>query len=230
MKTLATLALCTLCCAAFADTKPFLGWKCTDVAALKAAAADPDVNAYNAVHRITFELMAAEITQPDTLKTLKDFEQVVTAAISKYEAADELYAKQLDGQSAQKLVLQYLRCRNDNRFLKDIMGDKQYTDLDYYREYYVVDRVVPVSDEEVRTAILVSLAKAAKAGNSLRVMALVVRYIDWSMDMDDDVVVKDLKRFYRITLPKLTGASNDPWKPIVAKIQLALKSRGVEIK
>ena len=50
------------------------------------------------------------------------------------------------------------------------------------------------------------------------------------MDDDDAAVVKGLQKLYRLAAPKLTAAANDPWKPVVAKLQLALKSRGAEVK
>ena len=231
MKKLAlTLTLAMAVCAVFADTKPFLGWNCTDVAALKAASADPDVNAVRATYRIDYELMVAEIGKPDAFQTLKSYEQFIASAFEKYGAASPVYADQLKNYNPKELVLQYFLARSDRRFFKEIMADKEYTGLAYYEEYYIINGVVAISDAETKEVILKHLVSYAKRNRADRFAKAVDRYLAVSMDTEDEVAVKELKKIYRIALPMLTGKVDDPWKPIVAKVQLALKSRGVEVK
>lgn len=230
MKKLAlTLTLAMAVCAAFAE-KPFLGWTCTDVAALKAAAADPDVSNCRAAHRIDYELMVAEIEKPDAFQTLKSYEQFIASAFEKYRAASPVFAAQLKSYSPKELVLQYFLARSDRRFFKEIMADKEYTGLAYYEEYYVINGIVTVSEAETKEIIFKHLASYAKRNRTDRFAKAVDRYLAVSMDTEDEVAVKELKKIYRIALPLLTGKADDPWKPIVAKVQLALKARGVEVK
>lgn len=224
-----TIAM-AVCAAAFADTKPFLGWQCKDVAALKAAAADSDANAVRASYRIDYELMIAEIEKPDAFQTLKSYEQFIAAAFEKYRAASPVYASQLEKNGPRKLVLQYFLARNDRRFLKEIMADKEYTGLDYYEEYYVINGHVTIPEAETKEIVFKYLGSYAKSNRADRFAKAVDRYLEASCDAEDEVAVKELKKIYRIALPLLTSKADDPWKPIVAKVQLALKARGVEVK
>ena len=233
MKKFLIIALCLSGVVAFADTKPFPGWKCKDVSALKAAAADSDVDAYSASHRIQFELMVTEIEAPDKLKTLKDYEQFVSEARERYKALAPAYAEWLNtntnGQT-KNIVLQYFTCRGDKRFVKDIVADTGYTSLVYYKEICVLYGFVPVSASEVKDTCVEVVASYIKRNSPNNTKKYLDKYLDLTVDDDDAVVVKNLKKFYRMVLPKLTGGSSDPWFTVSATIALALKSRGVEVK
>ena len=232
MKNIAILTLCMVVFACFASDgeKKFPGWGCKDVALLKEAAANPDTAAYRGSWRVQFDLMAAEIEAPDTVDTLAKIEAFVASARAKYIAKSPVFEKQLQPYTVQLIVLQYMRCRGDKRFVREFMASDAYTKLPYYQTYCVLDGYVPVSDEERKAAACELFGVQAKARNSAMAKKCLEIYIDLSIDDDDEAVVKNLRKFYRLALPRLTAATDDPWKPVVAKIQLALKSRGAEVK
>ena len=129
------LMLGMIAIAGWAAEKPFLGWRCTDLAALKAAVTDADVGAYRAHVRIDYELMIAEIEAPDTVNTLAKMESFVSAARERYLAASPAYEKDLTWNPTKGIILQYFLCRRDTRFLKEIMADSEYTRFPYYEEH-----------------------------------------------------------------------------------------------
>ena len=90
--------------------------------------------------------------------------------------------------------------------------------------------LVPAGTAEKRDAALDVAEELIKSGKAAAVAALVDKYVEFSLDDDDAAVVKGLQKLYRLAAPKLTASTSDPWKPVVAKLQLALKSRGAEVK
>ena len=127
-------------------------------------------------------------------------------------------------------VLTVLYNARDTRFLADIAKDAKYTKTDYYRQTYVLRGLVSASNSEKRDIALEVAEKYIKQGKAAAVGSMIDKYVEFSLDDDDATVVKGLRKLYRLAAPKLTAASDDPWKPVVAKLQLALKSRGAEVK
>ena len=213
------LTLAVAACAAFAAPEKFLGWKSTDVAVIKAqlAKSNDSVPGYHKVH---YTFLLAKLEAPASIDTLAKCEQVVSDAKNKYGVS----------QSVEHLLLGIFRNSRDYRFLDEIVKSAKYTGTAYYRQYYILNGMVPASATEKRDIALEIAEREIRRGKTAGVATLVDKYIAFSLDDDDAVVVKNIQKLYRLAAPKLTAASNDPWKPIVAKLQLALKSRGAEVK
>ena len=221
MKKLAlTLTLATAVCAAFAAPEKFLGWQTTDTAAIKAQLAKPTNESVRAYHKVWYTFMLARLEAPETVDTLAKCEAVMAGAIAKYGVKMTVPGS----------VLGVLRGTGDKRFLAEISKDPKYTGTSYYKQYYVLAGLVPAGTAEKRDAALDVAEELIKSGKAAAVAALVDKYVEFSLDDDDAAVVKGLQKLYRLAAPKLTAAANDPWKPVVAKLQLALKSRGAEVK
>ena len=205
--------------AAFAAPEKFLGWQCKDVDALKAQLAKPN-DTVLAQHKIFYVYMTARLEAPESVSTLAKCEKVVGDAVGKYGST----------MSTQEAVLQVMYHLKDTRFLSDMAKDSKYTTNYYYRQYYVLNGRVPASTSEKRDIALEVAERLIKKGPAKAAGSVIDKYIEFSLDDDNDTVVKGLKKLYRLVLPKLTGVTNDPWLPVSAKIALALKSRGVEVK
>ena len=221
MKKLIVLFLCLAGVAAFAAPEKFLGWKTTDVAAVKAQLAKDDA-AVPPYYKVLYTYMLAKLEAPDTVDTLAKTEAVVGAAHTKYKVE----------KSVTSTVLGIVRNSKDYKLLDDISKDKRYTEDVMYKIYFVVLGIVAAPEEEVKTTAF-ECSKYLCSQNKCQpnlITKVLDKYIQCSSADDDEVVVKNLRVLYRLVLPKLTGVANDPWLPASAKISLALKSRGVDVK
>ena len=212
-----TLTLAMAVCAAFAAPEKFL-WK-ADAATIKTQLAKASDSVPNH-HKVWYTCLLAKAEAPETVSTLAKYQALFDGALAKYGVNIEPYGG----------LLCVLRCSNDRRFLDEITKNPKYTGTAYYRRCYVLGGLVPASTSEKRDIALEFAEKEIKAGKAATVAGLVDKYVEFSLDDDDATVVKGLQKLYRLAAPKLTAAADDPWKPVVAKLQLALKSRGAEVK
>lgn len=213
------LTLAVAAAAAFAAPEKFISWQISDAAVIKAQLAKPN-ESVPAYQKVWYAYLLARAEAPESISTLAKTEQVIAAATKQYGSTVDTAA----------MLLTVLFNAKDTRFLAEIAKDAKYTKTDYYRQYYVLRGLVPASASEKRDIALEVAEKEIKRGRAAVVGSVIDKYVEFSLDDDDTTVVKGLQKLYRLAAPKLTAASNDPWKPVVAKLQLALKSRGAEVK
>jgi len=211
-----------LCSVSFA-ADAFLGWECKDNAALKAAIAK-DNKDVQVDFKVAYALMIAENENPANVNTLAKCTQIAKNAFA---------AAGVDKPSEQELftrVIQYFWCRDDKTILKEINASPLAKDNYYYKTYYVVVKDWSgISPAEYKDVVFELLKKNVKSANADNVFDTIFeRFLETSIEDEEDVVAKKLQILYRLAVPKL--ATNEKMKPIVVAISLALKGYGVEVK
>ena len=213
------LTLAVAAAAAFAATEKFISWQISDAAVIKAQLAKPDT-AVPAYQKVWYAYLLARAEAPESVSTLAKCEKVF----------DDTKAKYGSTVATPVAILTVMRNCKDARFYGDFAKDAKYSATDYYRQFYVLPGLIPASASERRDIALEVAEKYIKRNQAAQAVPVIDKYVELSLEDDDAVVIKGLQKLYRLAAPKLTAAANDPWKPVVAKLQLALKSRGAEVK
>ena len=198
----------------------FLGWKSTDLAKMKEQIKKSDTDV-PIVHKIAYLLNIARAENPTSVDT---FEKTFKFIQEKFPAMkeSEIFLK----------IVQYKRCRNESDFTADILKHKLANDNYYINVYYKLSNPkamgVSITKDEIK-ALALKLYPEFVEKNQIPLAKIALdKYITISYADDDAEVVKNLKAFYRLTLPKVP--ENEKWKPLIVKISISLKARGVEIK
>lgn len=216
---LITIAAFCMCSTTFAKDA-FLGWKCTDVAKMKEQIAKSD-DVVHPSHKVTYLLNITGIENPTAINS---YDKMFAFLKEKYPALKEndIFGK----------IVQYKYCRGESDFTADIMKNKLAASSWYIQVYYklVAPQRVGLSftDEEMKSYALNLYPDLVDKNRIAKAKIALEKYLRYSFRDDDTEVVKNLKAFYRLTLQKVPD--NEKWKPLIVKITLALKSRGVEIK